>query len=35
MNVNWSAEDDADVPPTVVTVTSTAPRLSAGETAVI
>jgi hypothetical protein len=35
MNVNWSADDVEDVPPTVVTVTSTAPMLSAGVTAVI
>src|SRR5437879_7504555 len=34
-NVNWSAADVADVPPTVVTVMSTVPADSAGEVAVI
>jgi hypothetical protein len=34
-NVNWSALLVADVPPTVVTVTSTVPAASAGVTAVI
>jgi hypothetical protein len=33
--VNWSALDRAEVPPTVVTVTSTVPALSAGDVAEI
>jgi hypothetical protein len=33
--VNWSAADVADVPPTVVTVTSTGPAELAGDVAVI
>jgi hypothetical protein len=34
MNVNWSAGEIAEVPPTVVTVTSTVPAELAGEVAV-
>jgi hypothetical protein len=34
-NVNWSADEVADVPPTVITVTSTVPVLAAGVTAVM
>ena len=33
--MNWSAEPVAEVPPGVVTVTSTVPALPAGEVAVI
>ena len=33
--MNWSAADVADVPPAVVTVTSTTPVLPAGEVAVM
>ena len=33
--MNWSAADVADVPPAVVTVTSTTPLLPAGEVAVM
>jgi hypothetical protein len=35
MNVNWSAGEVAEVPPAVVTVTSTVPTASAGEVVVI
>src|SRR5689334_22939890 len=35
VKVKWSADDIADVPPAVVTVTSTVPAGSAGATAVI
>jgi hypothetical protein len=35
LNVNWSADEIGDVPSAVVTVTSTVPADSAGETATI
>ena len=34
INVNWSADEVVEVPPGVVTVTSTVPADSAGEVAV-